>query len=87
MSTTENDNNDIISLNLHFCNSRQNRNVIFVIEVSKNDYVSAIVYPPLSPNNFLYRYIRKFILYQFLRQHFLFILLKVTCNGAMPDLP
>ena len=39
MSTS--DSNDIISLNLRFRNS-QNRNVIFVIEVSKNDYVSAI---------------------------------------------
>ena len=35
------DNSDIMSLNLRFRNS-QNRNVIFVIEVSKNEYFSAI---------------------------------------------
>ncbi|GBB87002.1 hypothetical protein RclHR1_13460003 [Rhizophagus clarus] len=40
MSTTNNSN--IISLNLCFHNS-QNRNVIFVIEVSKNNFVSVIV--------------------------------------------
>ncbi|EXX79363.1 uncharacterized protein OCT59_009585 [Rhizophagus irregularis] len=58
MAITENDNNDIISLNLRFRNS-QNRNVIFVIEVSKNDYVSAIadrvraiLAPHLRPHNF-----------------------------------
>ncbi|CAB5216744.1 unnamed protein product [Rhizophagus irregularis] len=60
MSTTENDNNDIISLNLCFRNS-QSRNVIFVIEVSKNAYVStitdsvrAILAPhlPVRPHNF-----------------------------------
>ncbi|CAG8633660.1 521_t:CDS:2 [Rhizophagus irregularis] len=58
MSTT--DNSDIISLNLRFRNS-QNRNVIFVIEVSKNDLVSviadrvrAILAPhlPVRPHNF-----------------------------------
>ena len=40
MSTTE---NDIISLNLRFRND-QNRNVIFVIEISKNDKVSDLEY-------------------------------------------
>ena len=40
MSTT--DNSDIISLNLRYRNS-QNRNIIFVIKVSVNDYVSDIV--------------------------------------------
>ncbi|GBB90086.1 hypothetical protein RclHR1_16980008 [Rhizophagus clarus] len=58
MSTT--DNSDIISLNLYFCNS-QNRNVIFVIKVSKNDLISviadrvrAILAPhlPVCPHNF-----------------------------------
>ncbi|GES94714.1 hypothetical protein GLOIN_2v1639675 [Rhizophagus clarus] len=58
MSTA--DNSDIISLNLRFRNS-QNRNVIFVIEVSKNDLVSvitdrvrAILAPhlPVRPHNF-----------------------------------
>ena len=54
------DNSDIINLNFHFCNS-QNRNVIFVIEVFKNDFVSviadrvrAILMPhlPVRPHNF-----------------------------------
>ena len=58
MSTS--DSNDIISLNLRFRNS-QNRNVIFVIEVSTNDYVSAITdrvrvilapHLPVRPHNF-----------------------------------
>lgn len=58
MSTT--DNSDIISLNLRFRNS-QNRNVIFVIEVSKNDLVSVIAdrvrgilapHLPVRPHNF-----------------------------------
>ncbi|CAG8728661.1 22572_t:CDS:2, partial [Rhizophagus irregularis] len=58
MTTT--DNSDIISLNLRFRNS-QNRNVIFVIEVSKNDLVSVIAdrvrgilapHLPVRPHNF-----------------------------------
>src|SRR5947199_8798441 len=60
MSTTVNINNDFISLNLCFRNSL-NKNVIFVIEVSKNDYVFAIVnkvrvilapHLPVRPHNF-----------------------------------
>ncbi|GBB85048.1 hypothetical protein RclHR1_11620003 [Rhizophagus clarus] len=63
MSTT--DNSDIISFNLCFRNS-QNRNIIFVIEISKNDLVSiiadrvrAILAPhlPVCPHNFHFQQI------------------------------
>ncbi|CAG8700670.1 1398_t:CDS:2 [Dentiscutata erythropus] len=62
---TDTNNDDIISLNLRFRNS-QHRNVIFVIEISKNDRVSDLEtrarnvlasHLPVRPNNFHLRQI------------------------------